>query len=80
MDITVTHKNIGSHNISGVAGLVGYSLDTYAENVIVDCVIEYSANSYDWGEIGQGYFYLKGTVTRMDVNEYNDINVTKTEK
>ena len=46
-DITVTHPTVKARNISGVSGLVGYSLDAYTEKVTVDCYIDYEANSYE---------------------------------
>ena len=147
MNVTVSHPNVGSHSISGVAGLIGYSLDAYVQHTTVTCNIDYSANSYeaftgtmlgvgnmriysclmyldisfvgtmyghtgsvigmertpdgvtlanmydsivsgklyidnprgyDWGEIGQGYFYLSDTGDIQHVEEYNKINVQKT--
>lgn len=43
LDVTVAHT--GYSTISGVAGLIGYSLDASAERVNIDTVVDYTANS-----------------------------------
>ena len=149
MDVTVTHESVEARNISGVAGVIGYSLDAYMNNVDVTCEIDYKANSYeafvgavlgvgnvrihgceitldisfigdmyghtgsvigmertpeditlasmydsivkgklyikndrgyDWGEVGQGYFYDPETREILDVESCNEINVQKTKE
>ena len=46
-DIQVSHTNVTVKNISGISGLIGYSLEAYIEDVTVDSKIDYEANSYE---------------------------------
>ncbi len=146
-EVSLTHQTY--LDISGVSGLVGYSLDAHASEVTVCCKIDYTADSYeafvgsmlgvgniriydcniqldisfvgtqfghtgsiigmertpsdvtlacmygstvtgklyidnpsgyDWGEVGQGYFYDPESGNTLDVLEHNEIEVEKTVK
>ena len=145
MNVLIEHQGVQEHNISGVAGVIGYSLGAYTQGVTVNCYIDYTANSYEafvgamlgvgnvviqdciieldikftgtvyghtgaiigmertpegiilasifdsavrgtveinngrgyaWGLVGQGYFYHPTNGDVMEVEEYNEVDVT----
>ena len=68
--MTITHKNVGARNISGVAGLVGYSLDAHVENTEIDTTIDYTANSYEafvGSVLGVGNVRVEGCDIVLDI-------------
>ena len=75
MKVDVTHANVGVRNISGVAGVVGYSLDAKTENVSVNCEIEYTANSYEafvGSVLGVGNVRVQDCTITLDISFVGD--------
>ena len=70
MDVTV-----GYSGTSGVSGLIGYSLDTYAEIVEIDCNIRYTGNSteaFAGAILGSGNIRIDYATVVLDISFTGD--------
>ncbi len=66
----VFHPEVGYRDISGMSGLIGYSLDAHVENTTIDCLIDYTANSYEafaGSVLGVGNVRVRSCEIKLDI-------------
>ncbi|MBE6646974.1 MAG: hypothetical protein E7611_04990 [Ruminococcaceae bacterium] len=69
--VKINHQSVTSKSISGIAGLIGYSLEAYVENVTVDSYIDYEANSFEafaGAVLGVGNVVIEACDITLDIS------------
>ena len=58
----------------------GITLASMYDSIVKGKLYIKNSRGYDWGEVGQGYFYDPETREILDVESCNEINVQKTKE